>query len=34
MGETQAKFVREGPGGFPEKNVKNAIIRFGKAPEA
>lgn len=33
-GETQAKFVREGPGGFPEKNVKNAIIRFGKPPEA
>lgn len=32
--ETQAKFVREGPGGFPEKNVKNAIIRFGKPPEA
>lgn len=32
--ETQAKFVREGPGGFPEKNVKNANIRFGKAPEA
>jgi len=32
--ETQAKFVREGPGGFPEKNVKNAIVRFGKAPEA
>ena len=32
-GETQAKFVREGPGGFPEKNVKNAVIRFGKAPD-
>lgn len=32
--ETQAKFVREGSGGFPEKNTKNAAIRFGKPPEA
>lgn len=32
--ETQAKLVREGPGGFPEKNTKNAAIRFGKPPEA
>ena len=32
--ETQAKFVREGPNGFPAKNTENAIKRFGKAPEA
>lgn len=32
--ETQAKFVREGPGGFPEKNVANAVKRFGKPAEA
>jgi hypothetical protein len=28
--ETQAKFVREGPGGFPEKNVANSIQTRGK----
>ena len=28
--EVQAKLVREGPGGFPEKNTANAAIRFGK----
>ena len=32
--ETQAKFVREGPNGFPARNTENAIKRFGKAPEA
>ena len=32
--ETQAKFVREGPTGFPARNTENAIKRFGKAPEA
>lgn len=32
--ETQAKFVREGPGGFPAKNTENAVKRFGKPPEA
>jgi hypothetical protein len=29
--EVQAKLVREGPGGFPEKNTANAAIRFGKS---
>lgn len=32
--ETQAKLVREGPGGFPAKNQENSIKRFGKPPEA
>lgn len=32
--DTQAKFVREGPGGFPARNTENAIKRFGKPPEA
>jgi hypothetical protein len=34
IAETQAKFVREGPKGFPARNTENAIKRFGKAPEA
>jgi len=34
IAETQAKFVREGPSGFPARNTENAIKRFGKAPEA
>ena len=29
VSETQAKFVREGPGGFPAKNTENAAKRFG-----
>ena len=32
-GGTMAKLVREGPGGFPEKNVANAAIRFGTKSE-
>lgn len=34
IAETQAKFVREGPSGFPAKNTETGIRRFGKAPEA
>lgn len=29
-GESMAKFVRTGPGGFPERNTANAAIRFAK----
>jgi len=34
VSETQAKFVREGEGGFPAKNTENAIRRFGKPADA
>jgi hypothetical protein len=30
---SMAKLVREGPGGFPEKNVANAAVRFGTGGE-